>query len=165
MHRWPKYWSFSFSNSPSKEYSGLTGLISFCLRNSQGSSPASQFESNSSALSLRYGSTLISIYDYREKTITLTMQTFVRKAASLLFNRLSRLVIAFLPRSKHLLISWLKSISAVILESKKIKSSTVYTFPIHCREAMGSGGMILIFLLLTFKAALSLSSYLFYISA
>ena len=92
------------------------------------SSPASQFESNSSALSLLYGSTLISIYDYWEKTITLTIQTFVRKAMSLLFNRLSRFVIAFLPRSKHLLILWLKSISAVILESKKIKSSTVYTF-------------------------------------
>ena len=99
-----------------------------CLRNSQASSPASQFKSNSSALSLLYGSTLISIYDYWEKTIILTIQTFVRKAMSLLFNRLSRFVIAFLPRSKHLLILWLKSISAVILESKKIKSSTVYTF-------------------------------------
>ena len=75
-------------------------------------------------LSLLYGPTLTSIHDYW-KTIALTRQTFVSKVMSLLFNMLSRLVITFLPRSKSLLISWLQSPSAVILEPKKIKSLTV----------------------------------------
>ena len=78
------------------------------------------------------------------KTITLTRQTFVGKVISLLFNLLSRLVIAFLPRSKRLLISWLQSPSAVILESKKIKSVTVcIVSPSVCREVMGPDAMIL----------------------
>ena len=72
------------------------------------------------------------------KTIALTIWTFVSKVMSLLFNMLSRFVIAFLPRSKHLLISWLQSLSAVILETKKIKSVTGYTFsPSVCHEVMG----------------------------
>ena len=77
------------------------------------------------------------------KTIALTRQTFVDKVMSLLFNMLSRLVIAFLPRSKHLLISWLQSPSAVILEPQKIKSATVS--PTICHEVMGPDGMILVF--------------------
>ena len=81
------------------------------------------------------------------KTIALTKQTFVGKVMSLLVNMLSRLVIAFLPRSKHLLISWLKSTSAVILEPKKIKSLTVSTVsPSICHEAMGQDAMMLSFL-------------------
>ena len=80
------------------------------------------------------------------KTIALTKQTFVSIVMSLLFNVLSRLVIAFLPRSKHLLISWLQSPSAVILEPKKIKSVTVSTFsPSICHEVMGLDAMILVF--------------------
>ena len=80
------------------------------------------------------------------KTIALTRQTFVDKVMSLLFNLLSRLVIAFLPRSKHLLISWLQSPSAVILEPPKIKSATVYTVsPSICHEVMGPDAMILVF--------------------
>ena len=77
------------------------------------------------------------------KTIALTRQTFVDKAMSLLFNMLSSLVIAFLPRSKHLLISWLQSPSAVILEPKKIKSDTVS--PSICHEVMGPDAMMLVF--------------------
>ena len=77
------------------------------------------------------------------KTIALTRQTFVGKVTSLLFNMLSRLVIAFLPRSKHVLISWLQSPSAVILEPKKIKSATVS--PSICHEVMEPDTMILVF--------------------
>ena len=80
------------------------------------------------------------------KTLVLTRWTFVSKGISLLFNTLSRLVIDFLPRSKHLLISWLQSPSAAILEPKKIKSVTVSTFfPSVCHEAMGPDAMILVF--------------------
>ena len=80
------------------------------------------------------------------KTITLTSQTFVGKVMPLLFNMLSSLVITFLPRSKHLLISWLQSPSAVILEPKKIKSVTVSTVsPSICHEVMGPDAMILVF--------------------
>ena len=80
------------------------------------------------------------------KTIALTRQMFVGKVMSLLFNMLSRLVIAFLPRSKHLLISWLQTPSTVILEPPKIKSATVYTVsPSICHEGMGPDAMILVF--------------------
>ena len=80
------------------------------------------------------------------KTIALTRQTFVSKVRSLLFNVLSRLVIAFLPRSKHLLISWLQSPYAVISESKKIKSVTVFIVSLStCHEVMGPDAMILVF--------------------
>ena len=79
------------------------------------------------------------------KTIVLTIQTFVRKVMSLLFNMLSSFVIAFLPRSKHLLISWLQSPSAVILEPKKIKSVTVsIVSPSICHEVMGPDAVILV---------------------
>ena len=77
------------------------------------------------------------------KTIALTRQTFVGRVMSLLFNMLSRLVIAFLPRTKHLLISWLQSLSAVILEPKKIKSLTVS--PSICLEVLGPDAVILVF--------------------
>ena len=81
------------------------------------------------------------------KTIALTRRTFVDKVMSLLFNMLSRLVITFLPRSKHLLISWLQSPSTVILELPKIKSATVATVsPSICHEVMGLDAMILVFL-------------------
>ena len=85
-------------------------------------------------------------YMTTRKTIALIRHTFVDKAMSLLFNMVSRLVITFLPRSKHLLISWLQSLSIVILESKKIKSATVSIFPPSiCHEVMGLDAMILVF--------------------
>ena len=106
-------------------------------------SPVPQMKSiNSSALSFLYGPTLTSIHDYWKKTASI----FVGKVMSLPFNMLSRLVITFLPRSKCLLISWLQSTSAVILEPKKIKSVTVYIVsPPICRELMGPDAMILVF--------------------
>ena len=93
------------------------------------------------------------------KTIALTRQTFVGKVMSLLFNMLSRVVITFLPRSKCLLISWLQSPSAVILEPKKIKSDTVS--PSISHEVMGPDAMILVFWMLSYKPTFSLSSFTF----
>ena len=87
------------------------------------------------------------------KTIALTGQTFVGKVMSLLFNMLSTFVTAFLPRNKCLLISWLQSPSAVILEPMKIKFATVSTPPFFCPEVMGLNAMILVFLMLSFKPA------------
>ena len=97
-------------------------------------------------------------YMTTSKTKVLTRQTFVGKVMSLFFNMLYRLVITFLPRRKHLLISWLQSPSAVILEPKKIKSLTVsIAFPFICHEVMGLDAMILVFWMLSFKPAFSLS--------
>ena len=102
------------------------------------------------------------------ETIALTIRTFVGKVMSLLFNMLSRFVIAFLPKNKYLLILWLQSPSAVILEPKKIKSATVSILhlplpirprPIFCYEAVGSDAMIFVFGMLSFKPVFSLSSF------
>ena len=117
---------------------------------SQESSPIPQFKSiNSSALSFHYSPTNGHSYMTTGKTIALIRWTFVCKVMSLLFNILSRLVIACLPRSKHLLISWLQSPSAVILEPPKINSDTVS--PSICLEVMGPDAMILVFRMLSFK--------------
>ena len=116
--RWPKYWSFTFKISPSNEYSGLISfrndwLDLLAVQGTQESSPTPQFKSiNSSALCFLHSPTLTSIRDHW-KNHSLTRQTLVGKVMSLLLNMLSRLVITFLPRSKHLLISWLQSPSAV----------------------------------------------------
>ena len=99
--------------------------------------------SSSSSSSFLYGPTLTSIHDYWEKTIALTRWPFVGKVMSLLFNVLSRLVIAFIPRSKCLLISWLHSPSAVLWEPKKIKS--VIVSPSICHEVMGPDALISFF--------------------
>jgi len=133
--RWPKYWSFSFSIIPSKEH---PGLISFRmdwldLLAAQGTLK-SLLQHHSSKASILRRSAFFTVqlshpYVTTGKTIALTRRTFVGKVMSLLLNMLSRLVITFLPRSKHLLISWLQSPSAVILEPPKIKSDTVPPFP------------------------------------
>ena len=122
--RWPKYWSFSFNISPSKEHSGL---ISFRMNwlellEVQGSLK-SLFQHHSSKASILQRSAFFTVqlshpYMITGKIIALTKQTFVGKGTSLLLNMLSRWVITFLPRSKCLLISWLQSPSAVILEPK-----------------------------------------------
>ena len=92
------------------------------------------------------------LYMTTGKTISSTIQTFVGKVKSLLFNTLSRLAITFLPRSKRLSISWLQSPSSVILETNKIKSVTVFTFPpLICHEVIGPDAMILVFWMLSFK--------------
>ena len=96
------------------------------------------------------------------KTIALAIWTFVSKIMSLLFSMLSMLVIAFLPRSKHLFISWLQSSSKVILGPKKIKSvSVAIVFPSICREVMGPDAMILVFQMLSFEPTFSLFSFTF----
>ena len=127
--RWPKYWSFSFNISPSSEYSGLISfrIDWFDLLAVQGTLK-SLLQHHSSKVSILRCSAFFMVqlshpYMTIGKTIALTRQTFVGKAMSLLFNMLSRLVIAFLPRSKCLLISWLHSPSTVILEPKKISLS------------------------------------------
>ena len=131
--RWPKYWSFTFSTSPSNEH---PGLISFRmdwldLLAVQGTLKSLLQHHSSKASVLRHSAFLIvqlsHPYMTTGKTIALTRQTVFGKVMSLLFNMLSRLVITFLPRSKHLLISWLRSPSAVILKPSKIKSDTVST--------------------------------------
>ena len=143
--RRPKYRSFNFSISPSNECSGLISfrvdwLDLLAVQGTQESSPTPQFKSiNSLVLSFHCSPTLTSIHDYW-KNHALTRHTFVGKVMSLLFNMLSRLVIAFLPRSKHLLISWLQSPSAVILEpTVSVVSSSI------CHEVMGLDTMILVF--------------------
>ena len=142
--RWPKYWSFSVSMSLSNEYSGL---ISFRmdwldLLAVQGTLKSLLQHYSSKASILRCSAFFIvqlsHPYMNTGKTIPLTRWTFIDKVMSLFFNMLSRLVIAFLPRSKRLLISWLQSPSAVILEPPKIKSATVSTVsPSICHEVMG----------------------------
>ena len=164
--RWSKYWSFSFSISPSSEYSGLITLridwfdlleVKVTLK--------SLLQHHSSKALILQGSAFFMVqpshpYMTTGKTIALTIRTFVGKVMPLLFNMLSRLVIAFLPRSKHLLISWLQSPSAVILEPKKKKSVTVpIVSPPICHEVMGSDAMILVFWMPSFKPAFSLSSF------
>ena len=147
--RWPEYWSFSFNISPSKEH---PGLISFRmdwldLHAVQGTAK-SLLQHHSSKQSFLLCSAFFIIqlshpYMTTGKAIALTRWNFVDKVMSLLFNMLSRLVITFLPRSKHLLISWLQSPSAVILEPPSKKVS--YCFPIYCHEIMGPDAIILVF--------------------
>ena len=150
--RSPKYWSFSFNISPSNEH---PGLISFRmdwldLLAVQGTCK-SLLQHHSSKASILQCSAFFTIqlshpYMTTGKTIGLTRRTFVDKVMSLLFDMLSRLVITFLPRSKHLLISWLQSPSAVILDPRKINSVTVSTVsPFICRKVMRSDAMILVF--------------------
>ena len=140
---------------------GLTGLISLLSKGLQQSFGTTIRKHQFFGAQPSYGPALTSVHD-TGKTIALTRQTFVSKVMSLLCNMLSRLVIVFLPRSKHLLISWLQSPSAVILELKKIKSVTVSTFsPSLCHEVMGMDAMILVFWMLSFKPNFSLSSFTF----
>ena len=164
--RWPKYWSFSFSISLSNEH---PGLISFRmdwldLLEVQGILK-SHLQHHSSKATILQLSAFLTVqlshpYMTNRKTIALTRWTFVGKAISLLFNMLSRLVITFLPRSKHLLILWLQSPSEVILEPPKIKSDTVSTFsPSMSHEVMGPDAMILVFQKLSLKPNFSLSSF------
>ena len=145
--RWPQYWSFSFSISPLDEYSGLISyrMDWLDLLALQGTLKSLiQYHSSKASvlrLSAFFVVQLSHPYMTTWKTIAFTRRTFVGKVMSLLFNMLSRLVITFLPRSKHLLISWLQSSSAVILEPKKTNSLTVS--PSISHEVMGPDAMIL----------------------
>ena len=150
--RWPKYWSFNFSISPSNEH---PGLISFRmgwldLLAVQGTLK-SLLQHHNSKESVLWHSAFFMVqlshpYITIGKTIALTRGTFVGEVMSLLLNMLPRLVLAFLPRSKHLLNSWLQSPSAVIWEPKKIKSASVSTVsPSISHELIGPDAMILVF--------------------
>jgi len=149
---WPKYWSFSFNISLSNEHPGRISFRMdwFNILVVQGTLKT-LLQHHSSKASIFWCSAFFILqlshpYMTTGKTIALTRWTFVGKVKSLLFNMLSRLVIVFLPRIKHLLISWLQSPSAVILEPKKLKSLTVsIVSPTICHEMMGPGAMILVF--------------------
>ena len=161
-------WSFSFSISPSSEYSGL---ISFRIDWFDVLAVQVAFKSllqhhNSKAPSIQHSAFFMvqPSYPYMTtgKTIALTIGAFFSKVMSLLFNTLFRFLTAFLPRSKCLLISWLQSPSAVILEPKKIKSVTVsIVSPSICHEVIGSDTGIFIFWMLSFKPAFSCTSFTF----
>ena len=129
--RWPKDWSFSFSISPFSEYSGLISfrMDLFDLLAVHGTLK-SLLQHHSPKVSVLQCSVFLTLTSYLTtgKMIALTIWTFFGKVMSLLFNMLSRFVIAFLPRSKRLIISWLQSPSIVILEPKKIKSVTISIF-------------------------------------
>ena len=134
--RWPKYWSYSFSISPSKEHPGLIFRMDWLDLLAVQGTLKSLLQHHSSKASILWCSAFLIVqlshpYITTGKTIALIRQTFVGKVMSLLFNMLSRLVISFLPRSKRLLISWLQSPSAVILEPPKIKFDTVYPSMSH----------------------------------
>ena len=147
--RWPKYCNFSFSISPSNEYLGPISLrIDWMDLLAVQRTLKSLLQHHSSKVSILQHSTFFIIhishpYMTMGKTIVLTRWTFVSKIMSLLFNMLSRWVIAFFPRSKHLLISWLQSPYAVILEPHKMKFVTVS--PSLSHEVMGPDAMIFVF--------------------
>ena len=150
--RWPKYWSFSFSISPSNEYSGLISFrIDWLDLSAVQGTLKSLLQHHSSKASILQPSAFVTVqlshpYMTTGKAIALTRRTFVGKVISLLFNMLSRLIITFLPRSKCLLISWLQSPSSVILEPPKIKSLTVsFVSPSINYEVMGPDTLILVF--------------------
>ena len=164
--RWPQYWSFSFNISLSNGYSGLISFrIDWLDLLAVQGTLKSLLQYHSSKASILQCSAFFMVqlshpHMTTGKTKVLTSRTFVSKVMSLLFNMLSRLVIAFLPRSKRLLISWLQSPPAVILEPKKIKSVTVSTFsPSICHEVMELDAMTLVFWMLSFKPDFSLSSW------
>ena len=140
--RWPKYWSFSFSISASNEYSGLISLRVdwFDVLAVQGTLKSLLQHHNSKASILQHSAFFIVQLSYpymtTGKAIALTRWTFVGRVMSLLFNMLSRFVIALLPRTKRLLVSWLWSPSAVILEPKKIVCDCFHCFLSVCHEVI-----------------------------
>ena len=135
--RWPKYWSFSFSTGPSNEQSGLISFRKDWLDLLAVQETLSLLQHNSSKASILRCSSFFIVQlshpymtiENKQTNIALTRWAFVGKVMPLLFSMLSRLVMTFLPRSKCLLISWLQSLSAVILEPLKLKSITASTFP------------------------------------
>ena len=150
--RWPQYWSFSISISPSKEHPGLISFrldwLDLLVVKGTLNSLLQHHSSKASILRCSAFFTVQLSHPYMTtgKAIALTRWIFVGNVISLLFNMLSRLVITFLPRSKRFLISWLQSPSVVILEPPKIKSDTVSTVsPSICHEVMGPDAMTFVF--------------------
>ena len=165
--RWPKYWSLSFSASPSNEYSGLISCRMDWLDPIavQGTLKSLLQHHSWKESILQYSAFFIGQLSHPDmttgKTIALTRRTFVGKVMSLLFNMFSRSVIAFLPRSNCPLISWLQSPSAVILEPKKIVCHCFHCFPIYLPLSDGTRCMILVLWVLSFKPGFSLFSFTF----
>ena len=165
--RWPKYWSFSFNISPSNEHPALIFRMDWLDLLAVQGTLKSLLRHHSLKASILRRSAFFRVqlshpYMTTGKNIALTRQTFVDKVMSLLFNMLSRFVIAFLPRSKHLLISWLQSPSAVILEPPRIKSATVSTIsPSICHEVMGPDARIISLSILTKDHTSSLMWWLY----
>ena len=169
--RWLKYWSFSFSISPSNEYSGLISLrMNWLDLLAVKGTLKSLLQCHSSKASILRHSAFFIVwlshpYMTTGKTIAFTRQILVGKVMSLIFNMLSMLVMTLLPQRKCLLISWLQSPSTVILEPQNIKSVTVSTVsPVSLsiyHEVMGPDAMILVFWMLSFKPTFSLSSFTF----
>ena len=165
--RWPKYWSFSFTTSPSNEYSGLISFRIDWLDFLAVQGILKSLWHHSSKASVLWCSAFFIVqlshpYMTTGKTRALTRWTFVGKVMSLLFNMLSRLVKTILPRSKCLLISWLQSPSAVTLEAKKTKTVTISTVsPFICHVVIGPDAIILVFWMLSFKPTFSISSFTF----
>ena len=164
---WSKYWSFSFNTSPSNEYSGLISfsLDWFDLLSVQGTLKSLLQHHSSKASVLQCSAFFVVQLSHpsmtTEKTIAFTLWTFVGKVMSLLFNTLSRFVIAFLPRSKCLLISWLQSLSTVIGDQENKFSHCFHCFPIYLLSSDGTGCHDLSFLNGEFKPAFSLSPFTF----
>ena len=165
--RWPKYWSFSFSISPSSECSGLIAFRIGWFDLAVQGTLKSLLQNHSSKVSILQCSAFFMVQlshpsMMTRETITLTRWNFVTKVISLLSIMLSRLITAFLSRSKLLLISRLQSQSAIILEHKKIKSVTVsIVSPSICHAVMGLDAMTFVFWLLSFKPTFSLSPFTF----
>ena len=167
--RWPRYWSFIFNTSPSNEYSGLISfrIDWFELFAVQGTLRSVLQHHNLKASILQCSAFfmiyILHTYMTTRKTVAfIPIQTCACKVMSLLFNTLSRFVIAFLPRSKCLLISCLQSPTAMIMEPKKIKTVTVsIVSPSMCHEMVGPDAMISVFQRLSFQPAFSLSSFPF----
>ena len=166
--RWPKYWSFSINISPSNEHPGpisfrMDWLDLLAVQGTLKSLP--QHHSSKASILLLSAFFIVRLshpYMTTGKTIALTRWTCVGKVMSLLLNMLYSLVINFLPRTKHLLISWLQLPSAVILEPRKIKSFSVSIVSLFiCHEVMGPDVMVLVFWVLSFKSAFLLSSFTF----
>ena len=161
----PKYWSFSFGIIPSSEYSGLTSFRTdwFDLLAVQWTLKSLLQHHNSKPSILWRSAFFIAQlscpYMTTGKTVALTIWTFVSKVMSLLYNTLFRFVIAFLPRSKCLLTSWLKSPSGVILEPKKIKFVSIVSPSIY-HDMMEPDAMIFVFWILNFKPCFSISTFL-----
>ena len=179
LHQVAKVLSFFFNISASNEHSGLISLGRTGWISLQSKGLRSFLQHHSSKVSILWHSALFIVqlshpYMTTGKTIALTRETFIGTVMSLLSNMLSRLVITFFPRSKSLLISWLKSPSAVILEPRKIKSAILSTvspsiylsiylsiYQSIYHEVMGLDAMILVFLMLSFQPTFSLSSFIF----
>ena len=163
---WSKYWSFSFSISPSNEYSGLISFriawLDFLAVQETLKSFLQHHSSKASLLHSSFFIVQLSLpYMTTGKTIAFTRWTFVGQVMSRLFNMLSRLVIAFLPGSKHLLISWLQLPSEVTLEPPKIKSHCFHCFSIYLPWSDGTRCHDLSFLNVEFQASFSLSTFTF----